>query len=775
MGQSHAILRSQRVVRMLFLGFVLAFAKTTVPCAFAADSRPPEFSVRIQKEPGEQSLAGTSFSVSKAVSQIKVDGILDEEAWSDACVVPLIYEWTPGDNVPPPVKTDCLVTYDDDFFYVAFRSYDPEPAKIRAHLMDRDSMDTFIQDDHISFMIDTFNDERRGFQFRVNPLGVQADAIFSELEGYEDFSWDAIWNSAGTVTEWGYAIEVAIPFNQLRFARTTAAKTWGFSAERSYPRNVRYRITSHRRDRNIACIICQFNKLVGYESITPGRNLEFDPTLTAVRTDERPDFPEGPMKSGKAKFEPGITARWGVTPNLILNGTINPDFSQVEADVAQLDVNTRFALYYPEKRPFFLEGADFFLTPFQAVFTRTVADPDGGFKLTGKIGRNALGCFGAYDRINNLIFPSNQSSLSTSIDQDVTSGVLRYRRDVGRGSTLGVLYTGRAADDYYNHVGGLDGFFRFSPTKTLRFQYLHSETSYPDNIAGAFGQPEEGFGGDAFMAEFQHMGRDWYYLLSYEDLDPDFRADYGYIPRVDTRTGQAILQRFLWGEADSWFTQLAFGLIGAVVYDHSGQLTDQQFMLAGSYRGPLQTNFQVRCSQNKELYISTLYDLTQAAFMAEIKPASGLQFNLGGQFGDMVDYANSREADVFRLLPGTELGIGRHLNLNFNYVFERLSLRGKEVYTAHLPQIRLIYNFNVRTFVRAIFQYRDVHRNEALYLFPVPVKSQTFFSQFLFSYKINPQTVLFIGYSDNYLGLKDVTITQTDRTFFIKVGYAWTD
>jgi hypothetical protein len=775
MGQNRALSRPQRISPVIFLCFFLALANSAAPDVFAGESCPPEFAPRIQIESGRQNLAGSSFAVSKAVSKIKVDGILDEDAWPGASVIPLIYEWTPGDNVPPPVKTECLITYDDDFFYVAFRAYDPEPEKIRAHLMDRDSMDTFIQDDHISFMIDTFNDERRGFQFRVNPLGVQADAIFSELEGYEDFSWDAIWNSAGKVTDWGYAVEVSISFNQLRFARTTAAKTWGFSAERSYPRNVRHRITSHRRDRNIACIICQFNKLTGFEEITPGRNLEFDPTLTAKRTDERSDFPWGPLENGKAKVEPGITARWGVTPNLILNGTINPDFSQVEADVAQLDVNTRFALYYPEKRPFFLEGADFFLTPFQAVFTRTVADPDGGFKLTGKIGRNALGGFGAYDRINNLIFPSNQGSMSISIDQDVASGVFRYRRDIGRGSTLGVLYSGRAAEDYYNHVGGLDGFFRFSPTKTLRFQYLHSETSYPDLIVAEFGQPENGFGGDALMAEFQHMGRDWYYMFSYEDLSPEFRADYGYIPRVDTRTGTAVLQRILWGKADSWFTQLAFGLSGEVVYDHNGRLTDQQFTLAGGYRGPLQTNFQVRLNQNKELYINTLYDLTRAAFMAEIKPASGLWFSLTGQFGDAVDYSNSREADAFRILLGAELGIGRHINLNFGHIFERLSLRGNEIYTANLPQLRLIYNFNVRTFVRAIFQYRDVHRNEALHIFPVPVKSQTLFSQFLFSYKINPQTVLFIGYSDNYLGLKDITITQTDRTFFIKVGYAWTD
>lgn len=151
--------------------------------------------------------------------------------------------------------------------------------------------------------------------------------------------------------------------------------------------------------------------------------------------------------------------------------------------MAQFEVNTRFALRYPEKRPFFLEGADFFLTPIEAVFTRTVADPDGGVKFTGKVGKNAFGFFGAIDGVNNLLFPSNQGSMSASLDQNVMNGVFRYRRDVGQNSNVGVLYTGRTADDYFNHVAGFDGFLYLSRTKSLRFQYLHSETDYDEDIS----------------------------------------------------------------------------------------------------------------------------------------------------------------------------------------------------------------------------------------------------------------------------------------------------
>lgn len=182
-----------------------------------------------------------------------------------------------------PVDTDCLVTYDRANIYIAFRCLDPEPQKIRAHLMDRDVIDTFVQDDHVSVWLDTFNDQRRAFEFRVNPLGVQADAVFSEQDGFEDFSWNAIWSSAGKITASGYNVEIAIPFHQLRFKRSPGKQAWGFSAERSWPRQDRHRMESHPRDRNSNCLLCIINKISGLEAITPGNNLEFDPPAQTIK------------------------------------------------------------------------------------------------------------------------------------------------------------------------------------------------------------------------------------------------------------------------------------------------------------------------------------------------------------------------------------------------------------------------------------------------------------------------------------------------------------
>jgi hypothetical protein len=712
--------------------------------------------------------------ITPAASHIRVDGHLDEEAWQKAAMLEILYEWNPGENIPAPVKTEVLITYDQAKIYIAFRCFDPEPQKIRAHLMDRDAIDTFIMDDHVSFMLDTFNDERRAFQFRVNPLGVQADANFSELEGYEDFSWDAIWASAGKITNFGYTVEVAIPFNQLRFAKGGMVQTWGFEADRSWPRNVRHRMSTHVRDRDRNCILCQFNKISGFQSISPGRNMEFDPTLTVQRSDamSMDEFPGGELQTGKVKVDPGLSARWGVTPNLMLNATVNPDFSQVEADAAQLDVNTRFALRYPEKRPFFLEGGDFFLTPLEMVFTRTVADPLLGGKVTGKIGANAVGVFVTQDRINNLLFPANQGTGMASLDENVWGGVFRFRRDVGRNSTIGFLYTGRVGDEYANHVIGADGFLRLSRSKTFSWQALASRTAYPEAVAVARGQEADPFSGYALYGNLRHDSRNLIYALSYEDLGSDFRADFGFMPRVDTRRLTLNIHPVIWGKPGGWFDRLAFQVVGSRVTDHEGNQTDIQGQIGVGYNGPLQSALQVFLLSEKILYQGVEIERTFNSGYLEMKPRSGLWYWLYWEAGGAIDYANARAASSVLLNPSLEVALGRHLNLNFNHIYENLTLKGDRIYLANLSQARLVYNFNVRCFLRAIVQYSDVRYNPGLYNFPVEAREKGLFTQLLFSYKINPQTVLFLGYTDSGIGTANIDLTRASRTFFLKIGYA---
>ena len=711
--------------------------------------------------------------VAEATSEIRVDGILDEPAWDDALVIPLVYETRPAENGAAPVETQCLITYSKERLYVAFRALDPEPERIRARLGDRD---TVFSDDFVGIAIDTLNDERRAFEFFVNPLGVQMDLFMDDVNGREDSSWDAIWDSAGKIGDEGYIVEIAVPFSSLRFPRTDGPQTWGIDALRFYPRKDRLRLSNNPQDRDISCYLCQLEKIEGFEGVTPGRNLEITPTVTGSRLDEREDLPDSNLEEGSTDTDAGITVKWGMTPNLTLSGTVNPDFSQVEADVARLDVNEQFALFFPERRPFFLEGADIFNSPFNAVFTRNVADPAWGGKLTGKEGKHGLGLFVAQDEITNLLFPGSQGSDSTSLDFETTDGVLRYRRDLGKTSALGVLATSREGSGYSNHVVGADGLIRFTESDSLRFQVLTSETEYPLDVATEFDQPRGSFSDTAYQIRYDHNTRNWSAYARYEDVGKDFRADMGFMPRVDYSFALAGLRRTWWGEGEDWYNRFSLGGDYDITEDQSGQTLEEEaevFLNLGMAR----ESFLFLGATHKDIFFDgeSFDGLSYLNFFYEIRPFANLYVNLDGRIGDAVDFANTQPAEILELEPFVRYDLGDHLRLTLRHDYRELEVAGGTLFEANLSQLRINYQLNLRTRLRAVFQYTDIVRNVELYDNPEDIEPLTerLFTQLLFSYKVNPQTVLFVGYSDSSLGDRSVDLTRENRTFFLKVGYAW--
>ena len=726
-------------------------------------------------EPAAPAAAAASgarvYEIPRAGSEIAIDGVLDEAAWETALEVRLEYETRPGENTPPPVETECLVTYDEDHFYAAFRAYDPEPGSIRAHLQDRD---TIFNDDMVGIKLDPFNDERRAFQFFVNPLGVQFDSLQDDVADDEDHSWDVIWRSLGRITDEGFVVEIAVPFHQLRFPRSTGDQTWGFDAVRWYPRSQSHRIALQPVDRDIQCSLCQISKVRGIREITPGRNLEFVPTVTSGRTDERAEFPEGPLGKGGVDSEIGLTARWGVTPNMTLNVALNPDFSQVEADVAQLDVNNQFALFFPEKRPFFLEGADLFATPFDAVFTRTVADPTWGTKLTGKQDRHAVGVFMAQDDLTNLIFPGSQGSDSTSLALESTAAVARYRRDLGESSNVGVLLTAREGDGYSNRVAGVDGLWRLGDSDSIRFQALSSQTEYPLELALEFEQPTAGFGDEAFQIRYDHDSREWDWYAHYTDVGAGFRADMGFMPRVDYTFLLGGLGRTWWGDDDDWYTEIRLAGDWDLTEDQSGQMLEREIEVNVNVGGQKQSWFWLGTGKRDQFFNGVTFD-GQSFYESwfEVRPTGDLWIGMFAGYGDAVDFANTRPGTRFVWEPSLRLNLGLRLRANLDHELQHFEVDEGTLFDANLTQLRLVYQFNVRTFVRSIFQYRRIERDPELYVDEVDALSEGLFSQFLFSYKLNPQTVVFVGYADNRAGDELVRLTQRNRTLFLKFGYAF--
>jgi hypothetical protein len=728
----------------------------------------PAFSQEIGVSSSGSGSSEDPYIVPKAGSIIRIDGILDEEVWDRALLLELRYEVSPGENIDPPVQTEVLLTYDDENLYAAFRCYDPYPSAIRAHLTDRED---FFGDDHVNIHIDTFNDERRSFTIGANPYGVQMDAI-STLDFSFDWSWDTIFESDGQINSWGYVVELAVPFDQIRFQRAGGSQVWGFDAWRIYPRNVEYYIGVIPQDRNNNCFQCQMVKIEGFEGVSPGHNLELVPTLISVRTDARHDMPEGSLEKENQEAELGFTSKWGITPNLTLGGTLNPDFSQVEADALQLDINQPFALYYSEKRPFFTEGADFFSTLKRAVYTRTMRDPSYGLKLTGKEFENTLGGYVVRDNLTNLIFPSSQSSRSSSLTMESTSSVFRYKRDISNKYTLGALFTDREGQEYFNRMYGFDGNFLLTRTDQLQVQYLQSSTRYPKTTAAEYDQKTGAFG-DRFIAlEYDHDTRNIGWWLDYERAGSDFRADLGFIPRVGYSNVEGGVNYEWTAKPGTWWSSMRVGNELNYYEDMKGKPFDRQASFWFQYNGNMQSNLYTKWTRSRERYLDREFDLTSYRLQGGFWPAGNLEFYFWGRFGDRIDYANVRPGKRILLNPYVEYRPGKHLRLALDHAYERMDVYGGKLYTANISQLTVIYQLSVRTFVRSIIQYVDYRYNTGLYKFDIDHLYSHVFTQHLFSYKINPQTVLFLGYTDNAFGCSDYNLTRSDRTFFAKVGYA---
>jgi hypothetical protein len=744
----------------LAAAFPALAAQDAVPAAQPADESAPPAGPR------------PTFRVQPAAGEIVIDGSLSERAWSGPPTFTLDYETNPGDNVPPPVETEVWITHDEGRLYVGIRAHDPHPERIRARLRDRDNA---FQDDFVGVVLDTFDDQRRAFEFFVNPLGVQMDLIQDDVTGSEDASWDTVWDSAGRLTPQGYEVEMAIPFSSLRFPPRDGEQTWGLDALRVWPRDQRHRIGLNPLPRGTNCYLCHGAKITGLAGISPGRNVELAPTVTGVDVSSRSD-PSQPFDRD-SEAQAGLTARWGITPGTTLGATINPDFSQVEADAAQLDVNTQFALFFPEKRPFFLEGADLFDTRINAVHTRTIAAPEWGLKVTGKSGRHAYGAIVAEDSRTNLLIPGSQSSSLHFLDDDNVSSILRYRRDLAGSSALGGLFTSREGGGYFNRVAGVDGLFRWGEGTTLRVEALGSQTEYPLGLGSGpgLGLPGETLEGAAIRAAYRRQRRGGTAYVQYEDVSPDFRADLGFVPRADFRTGFGMAEKYWYSDdGERWWSRLTVGVESTLTDDHGGEPLQRQVSPFAWFRGPRQSFGHIYVGLGSSWFEGQEFDRNFVILSGEVQATRSVFLGFNSRIGEEIDFANARQGDLLRLRPSARFDLGRHLRLSLAHSFESLDVEGGRLYAANLSEMRATYQLNVRTFVRLVTQYSDLAREPALYRFPVRRQSTDLFNQLLFSYKLSPQTVLFAGYSDAYLGAEPglAALDRSNRTLFVKIGYA---
>lgn len=700
----------------------------------------------------------------------RIDGQIDGGEWSQAKRVAINIETGPRDNVTADVEAEALLMEDGEVLYVAFIAQDHDPEQIRAVYRDRDSN---LNDDWVAIVLDTFNDERRAFEFFVNPFGVQTDAILDDVNGRLDYSWNGIWDSAGQINDAGYVVELAIPFKQLRFSRRDGAQTWGIDLVRNYPRSRNNRIASSRKERGISCYLCQIGKANGFADLEPSRNLEIIPTITSAAVENR-DPAVGNWDGDGIDPEGGLDVRWGITQDMYLNATLNPDFSQVEADSAQLNINNTFSLFFPERRTFFLDGADYFDTFENLVHTRNISDPDYGLKLTGKSGDHTYGLLTANDTNTSFLIPGNLRSRVASLGEEESKVAIgRYRFDIFDNSTIGALVTDRRADDYNNTVTSIDATLRPSDQDTISIQSMRSSSNYPTLIQGRYDQASS-LSDSSHRIEYRHNDRYWDWRVGYTDVGTDFRADLGFINRVDFKFFVTTVGRTWRGDGDDFFSRIRFAADYDRTEDQSGLKLEEEVEFFLNMNGPKQSFLNGLFGGSKTYWNGQYFDEQFNQIVIGFTPTADLRISSQIRYEDVVDFANTRLGKSRRYGPNISYLLGTHMQLDLRHTLQQFEVDGGRLFTANLTDLKTTYQFSARSFLRFTLQYTDNERNQDLYLSPVQKSSKELTTQLLYSYKVNAATRFFIGYSDE--GFQNDaydSIERTNRTIFAKFSYAW--
>jgi len=753
------------------------------------------------------------LSVAKVKGAIEVDGVIDEALWQQATKVNINNVSRPHDNIVSPVKTEALLMADDENLYVAFIAEDPDTSQIRAYLRDRDRA---WPDDTVGFKLDTFNDQRTAYRFFSNPLGAQIDGIESEVTKKESDAWDGIWDSAGKINENGYVVEFALPFRILNFNENLSEQTWGIELIRNYPRDERLRLSNVYLDRNNNCEICQLITVDGFKNIKQGDNLTITPAIVAGAN----EIKEDEQWTRENNTEVSLDVRWGITPDILLNATINPDFSTVETDNAQLNINNTFALFFAEKRPFFLDNADYFDSNYNLVYTRNINAPNAGAKLTARKDDHSLGLFITDDQSTNILIPGNRASSVASLETESKAAALRYRYNYNEDITLGWVSTLRTADDYNNNVHGIDARFRLSTYDVIKFQSLYSNTEYSDDIVAQFCDEEDissctpteqttcdfgdcdyseqlmrvnnqgPFSGNAFRIGYYHNDSQNFFRVTYDKQNDGFRGDLGFISQVDYNKFTIGGDHKWYAEPGQWWTKVKVYSDWDITHNDEGELIEKEFDINAQLNAKLNSHVRVAFSHRDlvgkrwnaaSLAIdgnSTLFTEKEYSINGNIKPILGLRLGANYSFGDKIDFSNNRLGKRKRFTSSIDWNANRHLEFKLRQTLSHLDADGANVFIARLLDARATYQFDIQSFLRVSFIYNNTTRNPDNYLYADPEDiskhSKGLSTELLYAYKINPQTVFYLGYSDRRDAEEDFRdLEQNQRSVFMKFSYAW--
>jgi hypothetical protein len=654
----------------------------------------------------------------------------------------------PRDGAPASQRTEVYVAYDDRNLYAIFLAFDDEPDLVRANLSPRENVDN---DDTVGLLIDTFNDQRTGYSFRSTPLGVQWDGRWIEVArtpGY-DSSYEAVWNTEGLLTDSGYMVRMAVPLKTLRFPKT-GEQVWRVMFERRLPRLSEqnywptYSIAIQGR-------LNQAASLTGIRDVSPGRNVLLIPYAFVRNYDAlEPNAPGGPAFNQETENEFGLDAKFVFNDSLVLDATLNPDYSQVESDEPQVTVNERFEVRFPERRPFFLENADYFLTDSTLVFTRRIVDPNAGLRFTGKQGDWGIGTMVMNDEAPGRLRPPSDPLAGEAAE----IGIFRVYRDFSAQSRVGFLQTDREFGDRSNQVTSLDSRIKLNDNWTTDIQYVESSTRE---------QNGNELTGSQQNIRFDRSGRHVSVHAHMIDTTEGFRTDLGFLNRnyqPDTDGTHARVGYTFWPEVssvNSWGPTL-----------HLTHLEDQQgTRIFSQVRPDLQwtwdgdTELRIRLDKRRErlrpqdfpgLSRDRDYDpetwsvrfesqaFAQFSFFAELE--AGTAINLAPELGMEPELADTRNAELEVLWRPLD-----RLRVDTTYLYTQLDDRGGagKIFSNEILRSRWNYQFTKELSVRFIAQHEETDPGV---LTSLETEEKLNFD-LLVRYVINPWSALYIGFNSN--------------------------
>ncbi len=717
----------------------------------------------------------------KINEDINLTGKLLDPHWKLAPKVELNFEIQPGNNTPAPQKTTAMVLYNSRFIYFGFICHDTNPSQIRAHVTERDNA---FNDDFVGVLLDTYHDHQRAYELYENPYGVQMDGLMNGNN--EDYSFDMLWYSKASINDSGYTAVMAIPFKSLRFPNKEI-QSWGIDFLRNIPRESSVETSWTRVEINDPCLLCYEGTLTGLKNLHSSGNFNFLPYVLGFENGNIIDAsnPHSGFYNGPVRGRAGASFTYVPNPSLSLEIVGNPDFSQVESDATQIDVNSNFALFYPEKRPFFMEGSDIFSTLIQVYYSRMISNPAAAAKIVDKSGAWSVAYLGAEDRDTPFIIAGEEGSVSDNNGNNTFSttyksfsNIFRARYNFGLQSFAGVIATTRNFTHAHNYTGGIDwnlffgnnytfdGQFLISNTRELNDTSLVSNMNYFGNTKFTKAFDGQEYTGTGFQTDFRRDARNYSFRLTYKDFSPTFQAEDGFISSNDLRTADMHQNLSFYPKnslVDEWEINLESGL-----HFNYSNIRKERWLIPDIFIN-LKSQTQIDLNYflvNDELYHTVNFThVNRWNLSINSNPVNSISFNFNAAFGRFIYRAENTALGAGHNIS-TELIIKptNKLALTLDYSRSRLTntVGGELLFDGYIARLKGIYNFNTKIFLRLIAQYNQF--NKLVEIDP------------LFSYRLNAFTIFYAGLTNGLEKFEQpYGLIQTSRQFFIKLQYLLQD